>query len=158
MSEIPFILQLVNNVKDRTLEITDVLNVDASHSYIMLTLQIVGSEKPGDVLCYPILAVDMKLVCHDILTGNFSEWKAECNKNGLKTIVIRKDPKYRSPWVIKIDRRFIEPLIMDTLTVMLFDWDARKMAQTVLDYIRDWGIIHFRKRQIAQEIHTEGKP
>jgi hypothetical protein len=40
----------------------------------------------------------------------------------------------------------------DSLTLLMSEWDARRMAQTVLDYIRDWETVNFRKRQEAQAI------
>ncbi|MBC8142422.1 MAG: hypothetical protein H7Y38_13390, partial [Armatimonadetes bacterium] len=109
-----------------------------------------------------------KLLCFDILHGFFTEWtdyKGSATKNGdteslqARVMSVRKDAKYRQPFVIKIDNGVGEPLpggavkmaeVSDSLTLLLSEWDARKMALAVLDYVRDWETINFRKRQEAQ--------
>ena len=40
----------------------------------------------------------------------------------------------------------------DSLTIQMPEFDARKMALVVLDYIRQWEMIHFRKRQDARTV------
>jgi len=76
-------------------------------------------------------------------------------------MTLRKDVKYRQPYVLKIDNGVGEAMdsgavkmvnATDSLTLLMPEWDARRMAQTVLDYIRDWETINFRKRQEAQTV------
>ena len=40
----------------------------------------------------------------------------------------------------------------DSLTIQMPEFEARKMALVVLDYIQQWEMIHFRKRQEARTV------
>ena len=40
----------------------------------------------------------------------------------------------------------------DSLTIQMPEFEARKMALVVLDYIHQWETIHFRKRQDARTV------
>ena len=40
----------------------------------------------------------------------------------------------------------------DSLTIQMPEFDARKLALVVLDYIHQWEMIHFRKRQDARTV------
>lgn len=109
---------------------------------------------------------DFKLVCWDILQEQFTEWtdhKGTPTHDGLqaRVMTIRKDVKYRQPYVVKIDNGVGEELpggavkmveATEALTLLMPEFEARKMAQTVLDYIRDWELVNFKKRQEAQTL------
>jgi hypothetical protein len=111
---------------------------------------------------------DFKLVCWDILNGIFAEWtdhKGSPSHDGqgmqARVMTLRKDVKYRQPYVLKIDNGMGEAMdsgavkmvrATDSLTLLMPEWDARRMAQSVLDYIRDWETVNFRRRQEAQTI------
>jgi hypothetical protein len=111
---------------------------------------------------------DFKLVCWDILNNTFTEWtdhkgspSAEDGALQARVLTLRKDAKYRQPYVLKIDNGVGEQIgsgavkmvrATDSLTLLLPEWDARRMAQTVLDYVRDWETVNFRKRQEAQTV------
>jgi hypothetical protein len=78
-----------------------------------------------------------------------------------RVMTLRKDVKYRQPYVLKIDNGMGEAMesgavkmvrATDSLTLLMPEWDARRMAQSVLDYIRDWETVNFRRRQEAQTI------
>lgn len=151
--------------KDRLLDIGDMLNVDTRRNKIVFTLVEFDDEYRSTTrVRHYVDVADAKLVCYDILNGLFSEWsdhKGTPHDDGLQAriLTIRKDPKYRQPYVIKIDNGVGEQLpggavkmaqTTDSLTILLSEWDARKMALTLLDYIHNWEVVNFRKRQEAQ--------
>lgn len=156
--------------KDRLLDIGDMLSLDARRNKISISLVAFDEDYHATTRVRHYVDVsDAKLVCYDILNGLFTEWtdhkgsasRSENNAEGLqaRVLTIRKDPKYRQPYVIKVDNGVGEQLpggavkmaeMTDSLTMLLSEWDARKMALTVMDYIRDWETINFRKRQEAQ--------
>lgn len=153
--------------RDRLLDITDMLNTEAKRNKIAFTLLEFDEQHKATTRVRHYADVsDFKLVCWDILNGMFAEWtdhKGTPTEEGLQAriLTIRKDPKYRQPFVVKIDNGVGEGLpggavkmvrATDSLTLLMPEWDARRMAQTVLDYIRDWETINFRKRQEAQSI------
>ena len=162
--------------RDRVLDISDMLNLEARRSKIALTLvEYDDKYKAQTRVRHFADAPDFKLVCWDILHGVFSEWAdhkgspalgsggkdGEANALQARVLTLRKDVKYRQPFVVKIDNGVGESLpggavkmakATDSLTLLMPEWDARRMAQSVLDYIRDWETINFRKRQEAQTV------
>ncbi len=153
--------------KDRVLDISDMLSLDPKRHKIAFTLVEFDENYRATTRVRHFVDVpDFKLVCWDILCGSFAEWtdhKGSQHDDGLqaRVLTLRKDPKYRQPYVVKIDNGVGEALpggavkmvrATESLTLLMPEWDARRMAQTVLDYIRDWEVIHFRKRQEAQTV------
>jgi hypothetical protein len=153
--------------KERVLDISDMLSLDTRRNKIAFTLVEVGDDyKAKTRVRHYVDVPDFKLVCWDILNGTFAEWtdhKGTQYEGGLqaRAFTVRKDSKYKQPFVLKIDNGVGESLpsgavkmveTTESLTVLLSEWDARRMAQTVLDYIRDWETVNFRKRQEAQTI------
>lgn len=158
--------------KDRLLDIGDMLSLDPRRHKIAVSLvEFDADYRAVSKVRHYVDVADAKLVCHDILTGVFTEWadyKGTPARGGgdgadaglqARVLTIRRDPKYRQPYVIKVDNGVGEQLpggavkmaqTTESLTILLSDWDARKMALAVLDYIRDWETINFRKRQEAQ--------
>lgn len=153
--------------RDRLLEINDMLSLEPRRSKIAFTLlEFDDNYKAATRVRHYVDAPDFKLVCWDILNNCFDEWtdhKGTPHDDIIqaRTLTLRKDPKYRQPFVIKIDNGIGETMPggavkmvreTDSLTLLLSERDARKLAQTVLDYIRDWETINFRKRQEAQTV------
>ena len=156
--------------KDRLLDVGDMLSLDARRNKIAISLVAFDEDYHATARVRHFVDVaDAKLVCYDILNGFFTEWsdhKGSATRGDgggeslqARVLTIRKDPKYRQPYVIKIDNGIGEQLnggavkmaeMTDSLTLLLSEWDARKMALAILDYIRDWETINFRKRQEAQ--------
>ena len=156
--------------KDRLLDIGDMLSLDARRNKIAVSLVAFDDDyHVATKVRHYVDVADAKLVCHDIVHCVFAEWtdykgsvaKTEGGGDGLqaRVMTVRKDPKYRLPYVIKIDNGIGEPLpggavkmaeMTDSLTLLMSEWDARKMALAVLDYVRDWETVNFRKRQEAQ--------
>lgn len=155
--------------KDRLLDLGDMLSVDTKRNKISVSLVAFDDDYHATTrVRHYVDVADAKLMCYDIVNGFFTEWtdyKGSAAKNdsgdGLqaRVMTVRKDPKYRQPYVLKIDNGVGEAMpggavkmaeVADSLTLLLSEWDARKMALAVLDYIRDWETINFRKRQEAQ--------
>ena len=153
--------------KDRLFDVSDMLNIDTRRNKIALTLVEMDDQmRMVRRVRHYLDVADAKLLCYDILNGFFAEWsdqKESPQEDSLQARVftIRKDPRYRQPYVIKIDNGEGEQLpggavkmvqTTESLTVLLSEWEARKMALTVIDYIRDWETVNFRKRQEAQTV------
>lgn len=157
--------------KDRLLDIGDMLSLDRNRCKIAVSIVAFDEEYHATTRVRHYLdATDAKLICYDILNCFFTEWTdhkgtpakgedGEAGKLSARICTIRKDPKYRQPYVVKIDNGIGEQLpggavkmveSTDSLTILLSEWDARKLAHTLLDYIRDWETVNFRKRQEAQ--------
>lgn len=155
--------------KNRVLDISDMLSVEPRRSKIAFTLlEFDEHYKATTRVRHFADAPDFKLVCWDILHGTFAEWtdhkgspSAGDGSLQARVMTLRKDVKYRQPFVIKIDNGEGEAMdsgavkmvrATDSLTLLMPEFDARRMAQSVLDYVRDWEIINFRKRQEAQTV------
>lgn len=160
--------------KDRVLDISDMLSLDPRRNKVSFTLlEFDENYKARTRVRHFVDVPDFKLVCWDILNGQFSEWTdhkgsrvapgATEQEEGMQARVftIRKDVKYRQPYVLKIDNGVGEQIgngavkmvrATDSLTLLMPEFDARRMAQTVLDYVRDWETVNFRKRQEAQTV------
>lgn len=156
--------------KDRVLDISDMLSLDPRRNKIAFTLlEFDENYKAKTRVRHFVDVPDFKLVCWDILNGMFTEWddhkgSAAPGENGelqARVLTLRKDVKYRQPFVLKIDNGIGEAIgngavkmarATESLTLLMPEWDARRMAQTVLDYIRDWETVNFRKRQEAQTV------
>jgi hypothetical protein len=157
--------------RDRVLDISDMLNVEPKRSKIAFTLlEFDENHKAVTKVRHFADADDFKLVCWDILQNQFSEWSDHkgsplSSANGgelqARVLTLRKDVKYRQPYVLKIDNGMGEAMeggavkmvqTTDTLTLLLPEFEARRIAQTVYDYIRDWEVIAFRKRQEARTV------
>lgn len=153
--------------RDRLLEISDLLSFDPKRSKIVFTLLEFGEDHRATVrVRHYADAADFKLVCWDLLNGVFSEWtdhKGTAYEDSVqaRTLTLRKDPRYRHPFVLQIDNGTGSALpggairmeeVRETLTLLLPEFEMRRLAQTVLDYVRDWETVHFRRRQEAQTV------
>jgi hypothetical protein len=153
--------------RDRVLDISEMLSLEPRRSKIAFTLvEFDESHKATVRVKHYADATDFKLVCWDILSGSFDEWtdyKGTVYDDGIqaRTLSLRRDTKYRQPFVLKIDNGHGEVLaggavkmveVRDSLTLLLSDFEARKLAQSVLDYIRDWETVNFRRRQEAMTV------
>lgn len=156
-----------HHTRDRVLDISEMLSLEPKRSKIAFTLVEFDDQHKATVrVKHYADASDFKLVCWDILYGSFDEWtdyKGTVYDDGIqaRTLSLRKDTKYRQPFVLKIDNGHGEVLsggavkmveVRDSLTLLLSEFEARKLAQTVLDYIRDWETVNFRRRQEAMTV------
>ncbi len=151
----------------KILDVTDLLSFDPKRSKIAFALvEFDDQNKATQRVRHFVDATDMKLLCHDVLTGLFTEFADEKGSgNGdyteARVLSFKKETKYRQPYVLRIDNGQGEVYgqgqvkmvkVTDTLTLQMPEMEARKMALTVRDYIDQWQIIHFRKRQDAMTV------
>ena len=153
--------------KDKILDITDLLAFDPKGSKVAFTLvEFDEHNKATQRVRHYVDADDMKLVCHDLLAGTFTSFEdqkgsAHDDYTEARVLSFKKEAKYRQPYVLRVDNGQGEVYgqgqvkmikATDTLTIQMPEFEARKLALTVLDYVRQWEMIHFRKRQDARTV------
>ena len=153
--------------KDKVLDIGDMLSVDPKHSKLSITIVEFDERfKTKTRVRHYVDSDDFKLVCWDILNSRFNEWtdhKGTIHDGTPEARVLnfKRDEKYRNPFVIKIDNGIGEAVgagaikmvhQKDSLSVFLSEFEARKLALAILDYIREWETVNFRKRQEARSV------
>ena len=153
--------------KDKILDITDLLAFDPKRSKVAFTLvEFDEHNKATQRVRHYVDADDMKLVCHDLLAGTFTSFEdqkgsAHDDYTEARVLSFKKEAKYRQPYVLRVDNGQGEVYgqgqvkmikATDTLTIQMPEFEARKLALTVLDYVRQWEMIHFRKRQDARTV------
>ena len=153
--------------KDKILDITDLLAFDPKRSKIAFTLvEFDEHNKATQRVRHYVDADDMKLVCHDLLAGTFTSFEdqkgsAHDDYTEARVLSFKKEAKYRQPFVLRIDNGQGEVYgqgqvkmvkATDSLTIQMPEFEARKLALVVLDYIHQWEMIHFRKRQDARTV------
>lgn len=153
--------------KDKIVDICDLLAFDPKRSKLAFTLvEFDGTHKATQRVRHYVDADDFKLVCYDLLAGTFTSF--EDHKGSVhddfteaRVLAFKKETKYRQPYVLRVDNGQGEVFgvgqvkmtkVTDSLTLQMPEADARKMALVVLDYIRQWEMIHFRKRQEARTV------
>ncbi len=163
--------------KDKIVDLTDLLAFDPKRSKIAFTLvEFDDSNKATQRVRHYVDADDMKLVCHDLLAGTFTAFEDQKGSvhddyTEARVLSFKKETKYRQPYVLRIDNGQGEVYgqgqvkmvkATDSLTLQMPEFEARKMALVVLDYIQQWEMIHFRKRQEARTLtfpmQTEAAP
>jgi hypothetical protein len=153
--------------KDKILDITDMLAHDPKRSKLAFTLVEFDEHfKATQRVKHYVDTDDFKLVCHGLLSGQFTAFEdqkgsAHDDYTEARVLSLKRETKYRQPYVLRIDNGQGEVYgtgqvkmvkATDSLTVQMPEFDARKMALVVLDYVREWEMIHFRKRQDARTV------
>jgi len=153
--------------KDKVLDIGDMLSPDPKRSKLSITIVEFDERfKAKTRVKHYVDSDDFKLVCRDILSGCFSEWTdhkgtVHDGTPEARVLNIKKDEKFRNPFVMKIDNGVGEVigagavkmvLARESLSIFLPEFEARKLALAVLDYIRQWETLNFRKRQEARTV------
>lgn len=153
--------------KDKIVDITDLLAFDPKRSKLAFTLvEFDDSRKATQRVKHYVDADDFKLVCHDLLAGTFASFEdhkgsAHDDFTEARTLSFKKETKYRQPYVLRVDNGQGEVFgagqvkmtkVTDSLTLQMPEAEARKMALIVLDYVHQWELIHFRKRQEARTL------
>lgn len=151
--------------KDRVLDIGDMLSLDPKRSKLSITLvEFDHHYKAKSRVKHYVDSDDFKLVCWDILNRQMTEWVDHKGTvhDGMpeaRVLTVKKDEKYRNPILIKIDNGVGEVIgagavkmvhQKESLTIFLPEFEARKLALVVLDYIRQWETVNLRKRQEAR--------
>ncbi len=153
--------------KDKIVDICDLLAFDPKRSKLTFTLvEFDDTRKATERVRHYVDADDFKLVCHDLLAGTFTSF--EDHKGSVhddfteaRILSLKRETKYRQPYVLRVDNGQGEVFgvgqvkmtkVTNSLTLQMPETEARKMALVVLDYIRQWEMIHFRKRQEARTV------
>jgi len=144
--------------KDKVLDIGDLLDPDPKRSKVRFILLQFGRDfKATTRALHYAEADDLEVVCWDILHGTFQEWvdhKGSIRDGACQARVLslRKDPKYDNPYVLQIRNgpgqvmgqgavKLVKAEV--SLSLLLSEFDARRLCLTVLDYIRAWKQVHF---------------
>ncbi len=158
-----------HTAKDKTISITELLTFDTKRSKIAITMtEVDDSNKATEMVRHYVDAETFKLACHDILGGVFTALEdaggnADSDYILCRVLSLQKQIKYRQPYVVRIDNGLGEVYgygqikmvrATNSLTMQMSEAEARRMALIVLDYIRAWEIIYFRKRQEARTVNT----
>ena len=153
--------------KDKILDITDLLAFDPKRSKVAFTLvEFDEHNKATQRVRHYVDADDMKLVCHDLLAGTFTSFEDQKGSvhddyTEARVLSFKKESKYRQPYILRVDNGQGEVCgqgqvkmlkATDSLTIQMPEFEARKLALTVLDYVHQWETIHFRKRQDARTL------
>jgi hypothetical protein len=153
--------------KDKILDICDLLAFDPKRSKLAFTLvEFDDNHKATQRVRHFVDTDDFKLVCHDLLAGTFTQFEDQKGSTHddyteARTLSLKKESKYRQPYVLRIDNGQGEVYgsgqvkmvrATDSLTIQMPEFEARKMALVLLDYVQQWEMIHFRKRQEARTI------
>ncbi|MDQ7839465.1 MAG: hypothetical protein RDU83_00385 [bacterium] len=144
--------------KDKVLDIGDLLDPDPKRCKVRFILLQFGRDfKATTRALHYADADDLEVVCWDILHGTFREWTDHKGsvRDGTclaRVLSLRKDPKYDNPYVLQIRNgpgqvigqgavKLVKAEV--TLSLLLSEFDARRLCLTVLDYIRAWKQVHF---------------
>jgi len=153
--------------KDKIVDICDLMAFDPRRSKLAFTLvEFDDTHKATQRVRHYVDTDDFKLVCHDLLSGTFTSFEdhkgsAHDDYTEARTLSLKKETKYRQPFVLRIDNGQGEVYgtgqvkmvkATDSLTIQMPEFEARKMALVVLDYVQQWEMIHFRKRQDARTV------
>lgn len=161
--------------KDKILDVSDMLSLEPKRNKLAITLLEYDENFHAKQKVKHFVDADhFKVVCWDILHNQFEEWvdhKGSVHNDAAeaRVLTIRKDTRYRNPYAIKIDNGVGEVIGQgavkmakqtDTLSILLPDFEAKRLALTVLDYVRAWETVNFKKRREANTvlIPTDGMP
>src|SRR3990172_1275306 len=144
--------------KDKVLDIGDLLDLDPKRCKVRFILLQFGRDFKATTRALQYVdADDLEVVCWDILHGTFVEWADHKGsiRDGTcqaRVLTMRKDPKYANPYVLQIRNgpgqvigqgavKLVKAEV--GLSLLLPEFDARRLRLTVLDYIRAWKQVHF---------------
>ncbi len=151
----------------------DLLTPDPKRSKVRFILLQFGQDfKATTRALHYIDADDLEVVCWEILHGTFQEWVDHKGsiRDGTcqaRVLALRKDPKYENPYVLQIRNgpgqvigqgavKLVKAEV--TLSLLLPEFDARRLSLTVLDYIRAWKQVHFADLAVARAPASERVP
>jgi len=144
--------------KDKVLDVGDLLAPDPKRCKVRFILLQFGRDfKATTRALHYVDADDLEVVCWDILHGTFREWVDHKGsvRDGVcqaRVLTLRKDPKYDNPYVLQIRNGPGEVIGQGavkmfkaevSLSLLLPEFDARRLSLVVLDYIRAWKQVHF---------------
>jgi len=144
--------------RDKVLDVGDLLDADPKRSKVRFILLQFGRDfKATTRALHYVDADDLEVVCWDILHGTFREWVDHKGsvRDGTcqaRVLTLRKDPKYENPYVLQIRNgpgqvigqgavKLVRAEV--SLSLLLPEFDARRLSLVVLDYVRAWKQAHF---------------
>lgn len=150
--------------KDKVLALEDMLSLELKKNKIAVTLLEYGEDFKAKTTLHHYLDPDaFKVVCWEILAGTFEEWvdyKGTSDREGgpeARVFSLKKDTRYRNPYIFRLSRGrgkvmgagAVKMVGKPTasLSLLLPEFEAKKMALTTLDYVRAWELVNFRARQ-----------
>ena len=156
--------------KEKVLDVGDLLDADPKRSKVRFILLQFGADfKATARALHYADADDLEVVCWDILQGTFQEWtdhKGSVRDDAChaRVLTLRRDPKYTNPYVLQIKNgpgqvigqgavKLVRAEV--TLSLLLSEFDARRLSLTVLDYIRAWKQVHFADLAVARAASRE---
>jgi hypothetical protein len=158
--------------KDKVLDIGDLLDPDPKRSKVRFILLQFGQDfKATTRALHYADADDLEVVCWDILHGTFQEWTDHKGsvRDGTcqaRVLSLRKDPKYDNPYVLQIrngpgqviGRGAVKLVRAEvSLSLLLSEFDARRLSLVILDYVRAWKQAHFSELATARVRTTAGE-
>ncbi len=151
--------------KDKVLDVGDLLDPERKRSKVRFILLQFGRDfKATTRALHYADADDLEVVCWDILHGTFQEWvdhKGSIREGTCQARVLslRKDSKYENPYILQIrngpgqviGQGAVKLIKTDVaLSLLLPEFDARRLSLAVLDYIRAWKQVHFADLAVAR--------
>jgi len=158
--------------KDKVLDVGDLLDPDPKRSKVRFILLQFGRDfKATTRALHYVDADDLEVVCWEILHGTFQEWvdhkgTVRDDTCQARVLALRKDPKYDNPYVLHIRNgpgqvigqgavKLVKAEV--SLSLLLPEFDARRLSLVVLDYIRAWKQVHFAELAQARVRTTAGE-
>jgi len=157
--------------RDKVLDVGDLLDPDPKRSKVRFILLQFGRDfKATTRALHYVDADDLEVVCWDILHGTFQEWADHKGsvRDGTcqaRVLSLRKDPKYDNPYVLQIRNgpgqvigqgavKLVKAEV--ALSLLLPEFDARRLSLVVLDYVRAWKQAHFAELAVPRTAPREG--
>jgi hypothetical protein len=155
---------------DLILDISDMLSPEPRRNKVALTIvEFDGAFRVSRRVKHYVDVDDFKLVCHDIIEGTmtrFDDYKGSIHADSVeaRVLTIKRPGKAQDPIVFQIDNGVGEPRldgtvamrqITESMVVRVPRWEARKLAMTALDYIRQWETFHCRRWQEARAVSLQ---
>jgi len=158
--------------KDKILDFEDWMSLEPKKNKLRVTLLEYGPDNKARCILHHYLDPDAwKVVCWDLLMGRFEKWvdyKGTPDREGepeARILSLVKDERYRHPYILRLARGKGEVIGAgavrmvgqpeESLTLLLPEFEAKRLSLACLDYIRAWELIHFRERERRE---GEGHP
>lgn len=149
--------------KDKILDFEDWMSLEPKKNKLRVTLLEYGPDNKATHILHHYLDPDSwKVVCWGVLMGRFEKWtdyKGTPSREGkpeARVLSLTKDDRYRNPYILRLARGKGEVMgagavrmvgqPTKSLTLLLPDFEAKRLALACLDYIRAWDVIHLRER------------
>lgn len=145
-------------------EIYDMLSVESKYNKVAFSLITLDEQKHMVTRVRHYVDVDdIKLVCLDLLIDKFVEFRdykgsRHIDYSEARTLTLAKSSDTSSNVVLRIENGVGDiqangairmERVTDAVSIELTEWEMRKIAIVLRDYIEQWELIHFRSRRDA---------